>query len=29
MQGRVLPEATRIFVAFLAEELKRLDPQGA
>ncbi len=29
MQGRVLPEATRIFVAFLAEELRRLDPPGA
>ncbi|MDE1567530.1 LysR family transcriptional regulator [Aquabacter sp. P-9] len=28
MQGRVLPEATRIFVAFLADELRRLDPQG-
>lgn len=27
MQGRVLPEAARIFVTFLADELKRLDPE--
>lgn len=26
MQGRVLPEAARIFLAFLAEELRKLDP---